>query len=351
MEINNLIVKNLEDSLQQNRRPIIDELCKVFSEKYRDDWITVLYNTVIRCTITQETIDKLLNNKDKLGDYTVKVLEYYKLKIGKGNKEVLLGYCDQTSRKSNLKEEEFKKVQELLDKNPDKGTILKINSKYCSYPKIDVFSTDANEDYMLELITLFTVKNNPNLFVELSNKYGKEFADKYMYLRNVTANIIAKIVTRNLAKKDVYLFNQNKDFNYWMDREEFLRYAFDEELGLILSNPKELINKVGVDNLTEFIDKLKLIIETNSLTEIDEFKEILDKIRSICYEKITINESLINKQLKQLKEQKEKLNAFPEFDKNNPQISHLEISQTTKTFPPLDLSTFNPSNENKNRIK
>lgn len=346
MDIDNSIVKTLEDNLQQNRRLIIDELSKIFTEKYKDDLITTLNNTVIRYTVTQETIDKLLNGKGKLEDNTIKVLEYYKAKI---DKEILIGYSEHTSKKSNLKEEEFKKIQEVLDKNPDKGTILKINGKYCSYPKVDIFSAEADEDYLLELITLFTVKNNPNLYIDFSNKYGEEFTDKYMYLRNITANIIAKIVARNLAKKNAYLFNQNNDFNYWMDREEFLRYAFDKDLGLILSNPTELIDKVGIDNLTKFIDQLKLIIETNSIKQKDEFKTLLDKIRSICYEKISINESLITKQLKELKEQKEKLSGLPEFNKNNPEISHLETSNTNKTLPILDLSTYEDKGKKYNK--
>lgn len=339
MNINNNLTKTLNENLIKSQKFIINELIKIFGKENEEKIKNSLNNTIIMYTTNINTITNLLNNIDTLDDNTINVLNYYKNSIEDeidtlNEEEVLIGEYNISLWKHN------KDIIKQHLKNKY-SIMLKSNNSHYSFAKIDIFDNNSNEDYILEVISNFCVNNYT--YDDLVDKYGIEFTDKYMLLRNTVANVISKIIARNLSKKEIHLFSKNKSFDYWQEREELLKYAFDEDLGLILSEPFKFIEKVGVDNLSSYIDNLRIIIETNSIEEInkEEFKEQLDKIRNICHKEIIINEPLIKKQINKLQEKKEKLKSFPKFDKDNPTISSIDNKQISKTLPKLDLSTFN----------
>ena len=121
--------------------------------------------------------------------------------------ETIIGLLNLTGKKHR---EETSK--ELL-KDRDSKIFEYANQKY-SYIKLDIFDIHANEDYILEFINLLIF--DYDLSEKLSTKYGEDFAEKFNYLRNEIANIASKIIAESLSKKQVFLFSQNKDYNYWM---------------------------------------------------------------------------------------------------------------------------------------
>lgn len=339
MDINSTITKNITSNLLKSNPFIINELTKVFGEKYRKKVENSINNTIILYIANLNTIYELLNNEESLDNNTIKVLNAFKENIENeisnlNEEEALIGTYNQSSWQYNQKI-----VNGYLENKL--SITLKNDDNYYVFTKIDIFDNNANEDYILEIINNFST--SPNLDTNLSNKYGKEFADKYLKFRIIVANVLSTIVAKNLSKKEIHLFSKNKEFNYYQGREELLEYAFEEDLGLILSNPFELIDKVGVDNLSDYIDNLNIIMENNSMDEIDKenLKNLLDKIRSICHQEITIDKPLLTKQIKELQEKKEKLKTFPEFDKENPVIAQINNDNVPKTLPKLDISTFN----------
>ena len=128
-----------------------------------------------------------------------------------------------------------------------------------------------------------------------------------------------------------------------------LTYTFEDDLTLALTDPIKFIDKIGVDNLTTFINNFERLIENDSIEEIDkeEFKQNIDTIKSICHhkEQVIMNTPLIEQTIKELKEKKEQLKSFPKFDKENPKIAsfqHIEHQE----MPPLELNNTDKSKKN-----
>lgn len=345
MEINKEIEKNLNKNLLQCKDMIINELVSFFGKEYTDQIKETFDNLIIMYTTKKDTIDELFNDKDSLDDETITALDYYDDRIENNidmlnDNEIIIGLLNLTGKKHR---EETSK--ELL-KDRDSKIFEYANQKY-SYIKLDIFDIHANEDYILEFINLLIF--DYDLSEKLSTKYGEDFAEKFNYLRNEIANIASKIIAESLSKKQVFLFSQNKDYNYWMGRTEILTYTFEDDLALALTNPIKFIDKVGVDNLTTFINNFERLIENDSIEEIDkeEFKQNIDTIKSICHheEQVIMNTPLIEQTIKELKEKKEQLKSFPKFDKENPEIAsfqHIEHQE----MPPLELNNTDKSKKN-----
>lgn len=345
MEINKEIEKNLNKNLLQSKRKIIDELISFFGKKYSEQIKETFDNIIIMYTTKQETIEELFNNKDSLDNETISALDYYDDKIFDNNdmlnaNETIIGFLNLTGIKDR---EETSK--ELLKDNDSK--IFKYNNKKYSYIKLDIFDIHANEDYILEFINLLFFDND--LSKKLSTKYGEEFKNKYINLRSNIANVLSKIISESLSKKQIFLFNQNKDYNYWQGRTEMLTYTFEDSLALSLTDPIKFIDKVGLENLTTFINYFEEAIEYNSIDEIDKenFKQNINIIKSICHheEQIIMNTTLIEQTIKELKEKKEQLKSFPKFDKENPEIASFQHIGHQE-MPPLELNITNKSKKN-----
>lgn len=350
MEINKEIEKNLNKNLLQCKDTLVSELVSFFGKEYTEQIKETFDNIIIMYTTKKETIDELFSNRDSLDDETISALDYYDDKIFDNDdmlneNETIIGFLNLTGRKDR---EETAKV---LLKDSDSKTFKYANQKY-SYIKLDVFDIHANEDYILEFINLLIFDND--LSEKLSAKYGDDFKDEYIRLRNDIANIVSKIIAESLSKNQVFLFSQNKDYNYWIGRTEMLTYTFEDDLALALTDPIKFIDKVGVDNLTTFINNFERLIENDSLEETssDEFKQNIDTIKSICHheEQVIMNTPLIEQTIKELKEKKEQLKSFPKFDKENPEIAsfqHIEHQE----MPPLELTSFNESANQKEQVK
>ena len=350
MEINKEIEKNLNKNLLQCKDLLVSELVSFFGKEYTEQIKETFNNIIIMYTTKKETIDELFSNKESLEDETITALDYYDDKIYDkvdmlNDNETVIGFFNLTGR---LNENEQSKI---WLKNKDAKS-YKFNGKKYSDIKIDVFDIHANEDYILEFISLL-IKDN-DLSEKLSTQYGEDFKEKYIYLRNSIANVVSKIIAESLSKKQVYLFSQNKDYNYWMGRTEILTYTFEDDLALALIDPMKFIDKVGVDNLTIFIDNFKQVIENDSIEEIDkeEFKQNSDTIKNICHKKeqIIIATPLIEQTITELKEKKEKLKSFPKFDKENPEITYIPPVEQ-KELPPLELDTTKEKESVKKPIK
>lgn len=350
MEINKEIEKNLNKNLLQCKDTLVSELVSFFGKEYTEQIKETFDNIIIMYTTKKETIDELFSNRDSLDDETISALDYYDDKIFDNDdmlneNETIIGFLNLTGRKDR---EETAKV---LLKDSDSKTFKYANQKY-SYIKLDVFDIHANEDYILEFINLLIFDND--LSEKLSAKYGDDFKDEYIRLRNDIANIVSKIIAESLSKNQVFLFSQNKDYNYWIGRTEMLTYTFEDDLALALTDPIKFIDKVGVDNLTTFINNFERLIENDSIEETssDEFKQNIDTIKSICHheEQVIMNTPLIEQTIKELKEKKEQLKSFPKFDKENPEIAsfqHIEHQE----MPPLELTSFNESANQKEQVK
>lgn len=350
MEINKEIEKNLNKNLLQCKDTLVSELVSFFGKEYTEQIKETFDNIIIMYTTKKETIDELFSNRDSLDDETISALDYYDDKIFDNDdmlneNETIIGFLNLTGRKDR---EETAKV---LLKDSDSKTFKYANQKY-SYIKLDVFDIHANEDYILEFINLLIFDND--LSEKLSAKYGDDFKDEYIRLRNDIANIVSKIIAESLSKNQVFLFSQNKDYNYWIGRTEMLTYTFEDDLALALTAPIKFIDKVGVDNLTTFINNFERLIENDSIEETssDEFKQNIDTIKSICHheEQVIMNTPLIEQTIKELKEKKEQLKSFPKFDKENPEIAsfqHIEHQE----MPPLELTSFNESANQKEQVK
>lgn len=350
MEINKEIEKNLNKNLLQCKDTLVSELVSFFGKEYTEQIKETFDNIIIMYTTKKETIDELFSNRDSLDDETISALDYYDDKIFDNDdmlneNETIIGFLNLTGRKDR---EETAKV---LLKDSDSKTFKYANQKY-SYIKLDVFDIHANEDYILEFINLLIFDND--LSEKLSAKYGDDFKDEYIRLRNDIANIVSKIIAESLSKNQVFLFSQNKDYNYWIGRTEMLTYTFEDDLALALTDPIKFIDKVGVDNLTTFINNFERLIENDSIEETssDEFKQNIDTIKSICHheEQVIMNTPLIEQTIKELREKKEQLKSFPKFDKENPEIAsfqHIEHQE----MPPLELTSFNESANQKEQVK
>lgn len=350
MEINKEIEKNLNKNLLQCKEVLVSELVSFFGKEYTEQIKETFDNIIIMYTTKKETIDELFSNKESLEDETITALDYYDDKIFDkvdmlNDNETIIGFFNLTGR---LNENEQSKI---WLKNKDAKS-YKLDGKKYSDIKIDVFDIHANEDYILEFISLL-IKDN-DLSKKLSMKYGEDFKEKYIYLRNSIANVVSKIIAESLSKKQIYLFSQNKDYNYWMGRTEILTYTFESDLSLALIDPMKFIDKVGVDNLTTFIDNFKQIIENNSIEETSsyEFKQNIDTIKNICHKKeqIIMATPLIEQTITELKEKKEKLKSFPKFDKENPEITYIPLVEH-KELPPLELDTTKEKEPIKKPIK
>lgn len=347
MEINKEIEKNINKNLLQCKDMIINELVSFFGKEYTDQIKATFDNIIIMYTTKQETIDELFNNRDSLDDETISALDYYDDKIFNNDdmlndNETIIGFLNLTGKKDR------EEMAKLLLKDSDSKTFKYANQKY-SCIKLDIFDIHANEDYILEFINLFVFDHD--LSEKLSAKYGEEFKDEYINLRSNIANVVSKIISELLAKKQVFLFNQNKDYNYWQGRTEMLTYTFEDDLALALTDPIKFIDKVGVDNLTTFINNFEQVIENDSIEETssDKFKQNIDTIKSICHheEQVIMNTPLIEQTIKELREKKEQLKSFPKFDKENPEIAsfqHIEHQE----MPPLEL---NNTDKSKKHIK
>ena len=350
MEINKEIEKNLNKNLLQCKDMIINELVSFFGKEYTDQIKETFDNLIIMYTTKKDTIDELFNDKDSLDDETITALDYYDDRIENNidmlnDNETIIGLLNLTGKKH--REETSKE----LIKDRDSKIFEYANQKY-SYIKLDIFDIHANEDYILEFINLLIF--DYDLSEKLSTKYGEDFAEKFNYLRNEIANIASKIIAESLSKKQVFLFSQNKDYNYWMGRTEILTYTFEDDLALALTNPIKFIDKVGVDNLTTFIDDFQEIVENNSIEETSsyEFKQNIDTIKNICHQKeqVIMNTPLIEQTIKELKDKKEKLKSFPKFDKEKPEITYIPPVEH-KELPPLTLNSFNDLANHKEQIK
>ena len=329
MEINKEIEKNINKNLLQCKDMIINELVSIFGKEYTEQIKASFDNIIIMYTTKKETIDELFNNRDSLDDETISALDYYDDKIFDNvdmlnDTETIIGFLNLTGKKDR------EEMSKLLLKDRDSKTFKYANQKY-SCIKLDIFDIHANE--------------------ELSTKYGEEFKNEYINLRSDIANVVSKIISESLAKKQVFLFNQNKDYDYWQGRTEMLTYTFEDDLTLALTDPIKFIDKIGVDNLTTFINNFERLIENDSIEEIDkeEFKQNIDTIKSICHhkEQVIMNTPLIEQTIKELKEKKEQLKSFPKFDKENPEIAsfqHIEHQE----MPPLEL---NNTDKSKKHIK
>ncbi len=337
MEINKEIEKNINKNLLQCKDMIINELVSIFGKEYTEQIKASFDNIIIMYTTKKETIDELFNNRDSLDDETISALDYYDDKIFDNvdmlnDTETIIGFLNLTGKKDR------EEMSKLLLKDRDSKTFKYANQKY-SCIKLDIFDIHANEDYILEFINLLVFDND--LSEKLSTKYGEEFKNEYINLRSDIANVVSKIISESLAKKQVFLFNQNKDYDYWQGRTEMLTYTFEGDLTLALTDPIKFIDKIGVDNLTTFINNFERLIENDSIEEIDkeEFKQNIDTIKSICHheEQVIMNTPLIEQTIKELKEKKEQLKSFPKFDKENPEIAsfqHIEHQE----MPPLELN-------------
>ena len=350
MEINKEIEKIVNKNLLQCKDTLVSELVSFFGKEYTEQIKETFDNIIIMYTTKKETIDELFSNRDSLDDETISALDYYDDKIFDNadmlnENETIIGFLNLTGRKDR------EETAEVLLKDSDSKTFKYANQKY-SYIKLDVFDIHANEDYILEFINLLIFDND--LSEKLSAKYGNDFKDEYIRLRNDIANIVSKIIAESLSKNQVFLFSQNKDYNYWIGRTEMLTYTFEDDLALALTDPIKFIDKVGVDNLTTFINNFEKVIENDSIEEIssDEFKQNIDTIKSICHheEQVIMNTPLIEQTIKELKEKKEQLKSFPKFNKENPEIAsfqHIEHQE----MPPLELTSFNESANQKEQVK
>lgn len=339
MEISKEIEKNINKNLLQNKDTIISEMVNFFGKEQEEKIKSAFEKMIIAYVTKSDTIDELFSNKESLDDETISALDYYDDKIFNkedmlNDNETIIGFFNLTG---NLKENENIK---LFLQNKD-SIIYRMKGEMYLDTKLDIFDIHANEDYILELINLSTYDNNLNS--KLSEKYDDDFIKQFINLRNIVGSVASKIIAESLSKKQIYLFSQNKDYNYFIGRTEILTYTFENDLSLILSDPMKFIEKIGIDNLKTFINNFKEVIEDNSMENIDknEFKQSIDNIKKICHyeEQIVINAPLIKQTIDELKEKKEKLKTFPKFNKENPEITHIEPVEH-KELPKLNTTSF-----------
>lgn len=340
MEISKEIEKNINKNLLKNKDAIISEMVNFFGKEQEEKIKSAFEKMIIAYVTKSDTIDELFSNKESLDDETISALDYYDDKIFNkedmlNDNETIIGFFNLTG---NLKENDNIK---LFLQNKD-SIIYRMKGEMYSDTKLDIFDIHANEDYILELINLSTYDDNLNS--KLSEKYDEDFIKDFMDLRNIVGSVASKVIAESLSKKNIYLFSQNKDYNYFIGRTEVLTYTFEENLSLILTDPIKFIDIVGVDNLKEFINNFKEVIESDSFEEIDKenFKQVVSTIKTKCHKEtqIIVNAPLIEQEIKNLKEKQQKLKNFPTFNKENPEISTIK-DEIVKEMPPLILDDKN----------